>query len=141
MTTPDNPPFRIGNLGEIAIRCRDYAAMQRFYRDVLGLEFLAEPVPGICFFRMAPGYLGHTQVLALFSPDAGPPRTGDGSSLHHIALGIAAADQAAAQQWLLSRGFVADFQHFTWIGWRGLFTKDPDGNTVELVAYVGSSVS
>ena len=137
MTASEAPPFRIGNLGEIAIRCRDYAAMQAFYRDVLGLEFLAEPVPGICFFKLAPGYMGHTQVLALFSPDAGPPQTGNGSSLHHIALGIAAADQEAARDWLLSKGFGAEFQHFTWIGWRGLFTNDPDGNTVELVAYVG----
>jgi len=26
-------------------------------------------------------------------------------------------------------------EHFGWIGWRGIFTKDPEGNTVELVAY------
>jgi catechol 2,3-dioxygenase-like lactoylglutathione lyase family enzyme len=133
------PPFRIGNLGELAIRCRDYAAMQGFYRDVLGLEFLAEPVPGICFFAMAPGYLGHTQVLALFAPDAAVPQTGEGSSLHHLALGIAAEDQEVALNWLISNGFEAEFQEFTWIGWRGLFTADPDGNTVELVAYVGKS--
>ena len=24
---------------------------------------------------------------------------------------------------------------FGWVGWRGVFTEDPEGNTVELVAY------
>ena len=24
---------------------------------------------------------------------------------------------------------------FGWIGWRGIFTEDPEGNTVELVAH------
>lgn len=130
------PPFRIGNLGEIAIRCRDYAAMQHFYRDVLGLEFLAEPTPGISFFRLAPGYLGHTQVLALFAPGADAPHSGPGSSLHHLALGIAASDQAAAHDWLIRHDAPAQYEDFPWIGWRGLFTQDPDGNTVELVAHV-----
>ena len=35
------PPFRVGNLGEIALRCRDYPAMVAFYRDVIGLTVLA----------------------------------------------------------------------------------------------------
>ena len=26
-------------------------------------------------------------------------------------------------------------QVFDWIGWRGIFAADPEGNTVELVAY------
>ena len=107
------PPFRIGNLGELAIRCRDYAPMQ--------------------------GYLGHTQVLALFAPNAEVPQRGEGSSLHHLALGIAAKVQDSARNWLISKGFEADCQEFTWIGWRGLFTADPDGNTLELVAYAGKS--
>ena len=25
-------------------------------------------------------------------------------------------------------------EHFDWIGWRGVFAKDPESNTVELVA-------
>ena len=34
--------FRIRALGEIAIRCRDIEAMTVFYRDVIGLEPLAD---------------------------------------------------------------------------------------------------
>ncbi len=26
-------------------------------------------------------------------------------------------------------------EQFGWVGWRGIFTQDPEGNTVELVAY------
>ena len=26
-------------------------------------------------------------------------------------------------------------EEFSWIGWRGIFTTDPEGNTVELVAH------
>jgi catechol 2,3-dioxygenase-like lactoylglutathione lyase family enzyme len=51
-------PFTIGNLGEIAIRCRDYPAMVAFCRDVIGPEFWAEPTRGTTFFRLAPGLSG-----------------------------------------------------------------------------------
>jgi len=35
-----------------------------------------------------------------------------------------------------ARGLPAPWEEFDWIGWRGVFTTDPDGNTVELVANV-----
>jgi catechol 2,3-dioxygenase-like lactoylglutathione lyase family enzyme len=143
----ERPPFTIGNLGEIAIRCRHYGAMVAFYRDIIGLEFLAETIPGISFFRLAPGCRGHTQVLALFAHDARRagqdlpyPAVGDLSSLHHIALAMAVEEQAVAAQWLLAHGCKASFEDFAWIGWRGLFTEDPDGNMVELVAAVTPTV-
>jgi catechol 2,3-dioxygenase-like lactoylglutathione lyase family enzyme len=135
------PPFVLGSLGEIAIRCRDYAAMVRFYRDVLGLSTMASPLDGLTFFALAPGYQGHTQVLALFRHNLRRegetiplPSAGEPSTLHHLALGIASADQDAAADWLKSQGYPATFELHAWIGWRGLFTVDPDGNSVELVA-------
>ena len=36
--------------------------------------------------------------------------------------------------WLRWHGHAFDIGHFDWIGWRGVFLKDPEGNTVELVA-------
>lgn len=146
MTQSDGPAFHIGNLGEIAIRCRDLTAMTAFYRDILRLTPLGDHAGPIRFFKLAEGYRGHTQVLALFAHDAGhtgenvpKPTAGEASSLHHVALGIAAGDQLAAQCWLASHGYPAVYQAFAWIGWRGLFTVDPDGNTVELVAHVGAA--
>ncbi|MYK31700.1 MAG: VOC family protein, partial [Boseongicola sp. SB0670_bin_30] len=59
--------FRIRGLGEIAIRCDDIERMTAFYGEVLGLERMEGNVAeGIVFFRIAEGFGGHTQVLALF---------------------------------------------------------------------------
>jgi catechol 2,3-dioxygenase-like lactoylglutathione lyase family enzyme len=128
------PGFRVRALGEIAIRCRELDRMARFYGEVLGLERLEGPHrPEIVFFRIAPGYAGHTQVLALFA-DSGAA-AGAGSSLHHLALGLPLDEQAAAVAWLERQGCECRIETFPWIGWRGVFTRDPEGNVVELVAF------
>ena len=113
--------------------------MCAFYRDILRLPPLGDQTGPIRFFRLGEGYRGHTQVVALFAAEAHLPATGPGSSLHHIALGIAADQQATAQNWLQGHGHACHYTGFGWIGWRGLFTTDPDGNTVELVAHVGDA--
>ena len=128
--------FAISGLGEIAIRCIDFAAMTAFYRDMLGLELLADR-GGIVFFRLGNGVEGHTAVLALFDASLNPER-GDpahrSSTLHHIALSLSQADQQAACAWFDATGISYTVQDFGWIGWRGVFLTDPDGNTVELVS-------
>ena len=145
--TAQRPPFRIGGLGEIAIRCADMAPMVAFYQDIIGLERLTgNAASEIVFFRLAPGFQGHTQVLALFAKAYAPrpglhpvsdaaPVTGAGSALHHIALSLPHAEQEAAIDWLTAHGLPCRVERFDWIGWRGVFTTDPEGNTVELVAF------
>lgn len=144
---PQTPPFTIRALGEIAIRCDDVARMAVFYGDILGLTRMGGNADDdIVFFRIAEGFGGHTQVLALFDkaasgrpglhatgPDA--PETGARSSLHHIALSMAFAEQEAAMAWYDAQGIPYRVEHFGWVGWRGIFTEDPEGNTVELVAF------
>lgn len=138
--------FKIKALGEVAIRCADIERMAAFYRDVLGLEPLEGGYgAGIRFFRIGAGYSGHTTVLALFAKDAGnealharsdsAPVTGAGSSLHHVALTVDFAAQGAVMDWYDRQGVDYTLQEFGWIGWRGVFARDPEGNTVELVAY------
>ncbi|MEM1313618.1 MAG: VOC family protein [Pseudomonadota bacterium] len=141
--------FRIGGLGEVAIRCRDLDAMEAFYADVIGLERMAVRSGGIVFFRIADGVAGHTTVLALFDAGAaqrpahpGPVEgeavvTGGRSSLHHLALSLTEAEQRAAIAWYQRIGQPYRIEAFDWVGWRGVFTQDPEGNTVELVAAVG----
>lgn len=141
--TPDrlqNPAqtrgFAISGLGEIAIRCIDFDAMTAFYRDTLGLEMLADR-GGIIFFRLNNGVEGHTSVLALFDPEINPERgtsVAGTSTLHHIALSLSQADQQAACRWFDAREIGYRIEEFRWIGWRGVFLTDPDGNTVELVS-------
>ena len=128
-------------LGEIAIRCRDYEGMVDFYESIIGLKLLEDGKRGvtpdrITFFHLGESFGGHTAVLALFEDANATAVAGTTSSLHHIALSLPWEEQEAAKAWLEVRGLPAKFQDFDWVGWRGLFTRDPDGNTVELVAAV-----
>lgn len=143
---PDPPRgFRPRALGEIAIRCADLPAMLRFYEQVIGLDRLSGNADSaIVFLKISDGVAGHTNVLALFRHDMGTPdpdhpaarpATGQRSSLHHIALSLPYAEQDAAIAWYDRIGQPYRIEHFGWIGWRGLFTQDPEGNTVELVAH------
>ncbi len=130
--------FKVKALGEIAIRCRDLEVMTGFYRYIIGLDVLEGAYSdNIVFFRIAEGYGGHTAVLALFRDDAGSgdPLGGAHSSLHHLALTVGRDDHDRAVEWYKHNGIDHKIQEFAWIGWRGLFTTDPEGNTVELVAY------
>ncbi len=139
------PPFKIRQLGEIAIRCFDMDAMFKFYRDIVGLEVLSDNRDaGIVFFKVCEGFGGHTTVVALFHASAGrpdlhprgsqAPETGARSSLHHLALTVAYDEQEAIKQWLDDNSIKYKVQIFDWIGWQGIFVTDPDGNTVEFVA-------
>lgn len=145
---PDQNPAQIYALGEIAIRCNDIAPMRSFYRDIVGLSILRDfsDTSGIVFFRIAEGHGGHTSILALFGENTGqppdlsttadPPETGARSSLHHIALTVNRDAQDALRTFLDSKGIPHRTQDFPWIGWRGVFITDPEGNTVEFVAGV-----
>ncbi len=120
--------------------------MVAFYRDIIGLEILSGGHRDtITFFKIAEGFGGHTSVLALFHHSAGnpamheqsslAPETGNRSSLHHIALSLPFEEQQNVMDFYASKGIEFHVEEFAWIGWRGIFTKDPEGNTVELVAY------
>lgn len=131
--------FRIKALSEFAIHTNNMAAMIRFYRDMLGLEPFATRADGALeFFRAGDGHDGLTSVIALF--DAGAERKvvvgrgAEASSLHHIALAVSRGDQDEAERWFAENGIDTRIEEFSWVGWRGLFVSDPDGNTVELVA-------
>lgn len=137
--------FQARVIGEIAIRCADLEAMANFYRHIVGLEVLEEfPDDGV-FFSLGASYGGHTAVLALFRDTAGrrelhaigdrAPETGPRSFLNNIALAVCFAEQDAVMRWYDQHNLPYRVQTFGWVGWRGIFTNDPEGNTVELVAH------
>ena len=130
MTTP------IRGLGEIALRVNDLDAMQQFYAECIGLDLMRR-FPQSAFFRIAEGYAGHTQILALFDRserDEHAPEEPK-STLDHIAFAISRDDYESEHRRLKSLGLEVITAEHAWVQWRSLYVKDPEGNSVELVCY------
>ena len=124
-------------LGEIALRVNDLNSMQGFYEEVIGLE-LMRLFPSSAFFKIADGYAGHTQILALFDrtsqhPDV--PVSAEHSTIDHIAFAIAQSDFEAEKSRLESHGLEVQVTDHAWVHWRSMYVQDPEDNTVELVCY------
>lgn len=129
----------IRGLGEVALQVNDLDTMQTFYEDVVGLQLMRR-FDHSAFFRIADGYGGHTQILALFDRVA----EGDGFSvengyrrppLDHFAFEIGLDDYAAELERLQALGIEPRTRTFDWTSWRSIFVNDPEGNTVEWVCY------
>jgi catechol 2,3-dioxygenase len=127
-------------LGEIALRVDDLAAMRKFYQEAMGLELMGES-PTAVFFRIAEGYGGHTQVLALFDRSGSRDYQGvdaNKSTVDHIALTISLADFVSEKERLERLGLRVETAEHKWVHWRSLYVSDPEGNQVELVCYDAS---
>ena len=136
-----NSEGTIKGLAEASIRVKDLGVMQRFYEQVVGLEVLRQEEDYV-FFRIAEGYGGHTQNLALFDADnrtfletKSPILSQEGSTLHHIAFNVALEDFESEQQRLEGLGIRVHATEHAWIHVRSLYFADPEGNTLEFVAY------
>ena len=131
---------RVKALGEIALRVDDLAVMRKFYQEVIGLELMRDSPIGV-FFRIAEGYDGHTQVLALFDRRGNPDYQGldaKKSTVDHIAFTISLADFDTEKERLERCGVRVETAEHQWVHWRSLYVRDPEGNEVELVCYDGS---
>lgn len=127
------PSRPIAALGEVALRVADLDAMHAFYERVVGLEPL-QRFERISFFRIAAGYGGHTQVLALFDRDGEAPRAAAGT-LDHLAFAIPLAAYGDEKARLEGLGLTVTTAEHGWVHWRSLYVDDPEGNLVELVCY------
>ena len=128
MTVPER---RIKGLGEIALRVTNLDTMQKFYGDVIGLE-LMKRFEHSAFFRIAIGYRGHTQILALFVRSTQPSGR---STLDHLAFEIDLADLYAEKKRFEQLGLHVAMAEHEWVRWRSLYVTDPEGNRVEMVCY------
>jgi len=127
----------VRGIGEIALRVNNLGLMLKFYEEILGLPLIAR-VADYAFFKIADGYGGHTQVLALFdrSQTSGYSRTDAATtSIDHIAFEIALADFADERARLEALGLPVEIAEHAWAHWRSLYVTDPEGNQVELVCY------
>ena len=123
---------RVKGLGEVSIQVRDLDAMQKFYEEVVGLEVLRRDEDFV-FFKVAEGYGGHTQNLALF--EASNTLNPQGSTLHHIALNVALEDFESEKVRLEGLGLKINATVHEWLHVRSLYFADPEGNTLEFVCY------
>jgi len=123
---------RVKGLGEVSIQVRDLDAMQKFYEEVVGLEVLRRD-ESFVFFKVAEGYGGHTQNLALF--EASKTLNPQESTLHHIALNVALEDFETEKMRLEGLGLKIHATVHEWLHVRSLYFYDPEGNHLEFVAY------
>jgi extradiol dioxygenase family protein len=128
---------KIKALGEIAFRVNDLDRMQEFYEKVVGLE-LMQRFEDIAFFKIAEGYGGHTQILALFDRKNQKGYQGINAALttvDHFAFTIALSDYQAEKERLEALGIALTTAEHKWVHWRSLYFFDPEGNEVEFVCY------
>ena len=135
---------RVKGLGEVSIRVKNLAVMYKFYKEVLGLEELDRD-ESLVFFKIAEGYAGHTQNLALFDvsnrmflENKSLQLSPDQSTLHHIAFNIALDDFESEKRRLEGLGLKVNATVHEWIHVRSLYFSDPEGNLLEFVSYDAS---
>src|SRR5262249_26436245 len=103
----------------------------------IGLELLKQ-FANVVFFKLADGFGGHTQVLALFDRSAQSGYSGldpATTTVDHIAFEIERADFDTELKRLRDLGLAVETAEHGWVHWRSLYVNDPEGNTVELVCY------
>jgi len=123
---------RVKGLGEVSIQVRDLDAMHKFYEEVVGLEVLRRD-ESFVFFKIAEGYGGHSQNLALF--EASNTLNPQESTLHHIALNVALEDFESEKTRLEGLGLKIHATVHEWLHVRSMYFYDPEGNHLEFVAY------
>jgi catechol-2,3-dioxygenase len=122
----------VRGLGEIALRVKNLEAMRRFYEEIIGLSLMTR-LPNCAFFKIADGYGGHTQVLALFDRAKSPGYRGTNatiSTIDHIAFEIDLANFAYERKRLEALGLQVETAEHAWVHWRSLYVTDPEGNQV-----------
>ena len=126
-----NPTIKA--LGELALRANDLEVMVAFYRDVVGLELYSDERPLLVFLRIADGVEGHPQIFGIFDreTEVGQATT----TLDHFAFSIDLSDYESEKARLEALGVPLATREFPIFHWRSLFFYDPEGNTVEFVAY------
>ncbi|MEE9431256.1 MAG: VOC family protein [Melioribacteraceae bacterium] len=132
---------RIKGLGEVVLRVTDLELMKNFYQNIIGLELMRE-ANDFVFFKIADGYKGHTQVLALFDTSN---LTAFGkklnsievnhTNLYHIALEIDKSDYEEVLTYFENENVEIVTNVFEWVKWKSIFIKDPESNIIEFVCY------
>ena len=125
---------RVKGLGEVSIRVKDLDKMRHFYEEVVGLEVLRRE-QGFVFFKIAEGFGGHSQNLALFRADErwllenkSLQLSPEQSTLHHIAFNISLEDFEPEKRRLEALGLKVVAAVHEWLHVRSLYFPDRRGS-------------
>jgi|SRR5215510_7466663 len=122
----------IRGLYEIAIRVRDLAKSEVFYRDVLGLEVGLRDERRRWLFLRAGGEAG----VVVLQEDTGTWPT------QHFAFTVTDAEIEDAAGALRARGLAVEGpEYHAWMPARSVYFSDPDGHALELCAPVAASAA
>ena len=129
-------PIAIRRLDHVVLRVRDLEAALRFWRDALGcpVERAIEAL-GLYQLRAGESLIDLVPVDGPLGRAGGAPAGAEGRNVDHVALTLAAFDEAAIRAHLARHGIAAGE-----VGQRygadgtgpSIYVQDPDGNTVEL---------
>jgi catechol-2,3-dioxygenase len=132
---------RVKGLGEVSLRVRNLNEMCKFYEQIIGLEVLRQE-ESFVFFKVAEGYGGHKQILALFDTtnrdfleNKSTRINSEATTLHHIALNVALEDFESEKTRLENLGLKVNATVHEWLYVRSMYFFDPEGNLLEFVAY------
>lgn len=118
--------LQASEIGQIAIAVNDLDKARVFYRDVLGLRFLFDVPPALCFMMCG-------SVRLMLTTLQGDPTDHRTSVIYYKVADLGEADlqlQKAELAWERTPGFVAKMpDHDLWMG----FVRDPDGNLIGLM--------
>jgi lactoylglutathione lyase len=118
----------IKGLYEIAIRVKDLARAESFYRDVLGLEEGFRDERRNWLFLRAGGDAG----MVVLQEDKGDWPT------QHFAFSVSEADIGSAAALLKQKGVsVSEPVYHKWMNSVSVYFDDPDGHELELLALSG----
>ena len=126
----------IRDLDHLVLRVRDLAAMERFYRDVLGctVERRREDL-GLLQLRAGRALLDLVPVDGALGRAGGAPPGREGRNLDHFCFRLDPFDEAAIRRHLAQHGVAAGDTAARY-GAEGegpsIYIADPEGNTVEL---------
>jgi lactoylglutathione lyase len=120
----------ITGLYEIAIRVKDLARAESFYKEVLGLEEGLRDERRKWLFLRAGGDAG----MVVLQEDKGEwPR-------QHFAFSVSPADIKQAGAMLKEKGIeISEPVYHEWMKAFSVYFDDPDGHSLELLALSGSS--
>lgn len=116
--------IEITGVYEVAVKVRDLARAEKFYRDVLGLEVGLRDEPRRWVFLRA----GSAGMVVLQQDDGAWPRQHFAFTVSEMAL-ARAVDELRAHDVPLE----GPMTH-AWIPARSVYFEDPDGHDVELCA-------